>query len=532
MRQWYPELAAKREQAALIIKSEEERFLRTLDAGLDRWQEVLAANKRDGIIPGDDLFRLHDTFGFHVELVKELAGEVGVQLDVDGFERAMGEQRERSRKETFISTVAGPAHEGAAESEFVGYDKDEADTEITSFAQLPDGLYEVVVKKSPFYAEMGGQIGDTGRIVGEGFELEVVGTYSKHGVPACRAKLVRGEIAVTRVHAAVDKERRREIERAHTATHLLLAALRKTLGDYVKQEGSLVEPGRLRFDFASFEPMTKEQVHRVERMVYDQVVADRRVQALRETPLDEAKAMGALAFFGDQYGEKVTVVKVGDFSMELCGGTHLKSTGQIGVFRITSETGVAAGIRRIEALVGKAAFERITLERRMIDDLQQKLGVSEDVLVKKVESTYEKERRLESELEAIKAKQAHNAGDALAKAHAARGGVRDVVEHYSDFDVRELRLIADRVREGLRDRYAGFLTCGRIARVNYVIFVSSDLQATLPADKLAKRVSAVMGGGGGGKSDLALGGGELAKRVAGQAEFRKAIQELAGATPA
>jgi alanyl-tRNA synthetase len=531
MRQWYPEVVAKREQAAMIIKSEEERFLRTLDAGLERWQDVLAAHKRDGLIPGEDLFKLHDTFGFHVELVKELAEDAGVRLDTDGFERAMQEQRDRSRKETFISTAAGPAHEGAADTEFIGYDCDEADTEILSFARLPDGLYEVVLKQSPFYAEMGGQVGDTGRIIGEGFELEVLGTFTKQGVSTCKAKLVRGEVTTGKVFAAVDKERRREIERAHTATHLLHAALRKTLGDYVKQEGSLVEPGRLRFDFAALEPMTAEQIHTVERMVYEQVVADQQVQAMRDTPIDDARALGALAFFGEQYGEKVTVVKVADFSMELCGGTHLRSTGQIGMFRITSETGVAAGIRRIEALVGKAALERVMAERQTIDELQEKLGVSEDVLVKKVDGLTEEMKRLDAKLSGMSAQLARGAGDELAAAPEDIGGVRVVVAHFPKFESAELRLVADRVREILKERYAGLLTCGDVARVNYVVFVSPDLQKTAPAGKLAKAISAAMGGGGGGRPELALGGGELAKLDDGTSAFRNSVREMTGGRP-
>jgi alanyl-tRNA synthetase len=535
MRQWYPEVVAKREQAALIIKSEEERFLRTLDAGLERWQVVLTQHKRDGLVPGEDLFKLHDTFGFHIELVKELAEDSGVKLDTAGFERAMQGQRERSRKETFISdssnVSATVTFSLSPQTVFVGYDCDESNTEIASFAQLSDGLYEVVLKQSPFYAEMGGQVGDTGKIIGEGFELEVLHTYYKQGVPTCKAKLLRGEIAVAKVFAAVDKERRREIERAHTATHLLHAALRKTLGDYVKQEGSLVEPGRLRFDFAAFEPMTTDQICTVERQVYEQVVADRHVQALRNTPLDEARAMGALAFFGEQYGEKVTVVKVGDFSMELCGGTHLKSTGQIGMFRITSETGVAAGIRRIEALVGKAALERVMAERQVIDRLQEKLGVGEDVLVKKVESLSEEMKRLGSKLAGLSAQVARGAGEKLAAAAEEVGGIRIVVGHFSEFEAGELRLVSDRVRELLKEKYAGLLTGGDGPRIRYVVFVGPDLQSALPAGKLAKTVGPAMGGGGGGKPDLAEGGGQVEKLGAGQEAFRGAVRAAMSAPP-
>jgi alanyl-tRNA synthetase len=548
MRQWYPEVVAKREQAALIIKSEEERFLRTLAAGLERWQEVIEKHARAGIVPGEELFKLHDTFGLQIELVKELAEESGVKLDTEGFERAMQEQRERSKKGTFISTGADPAHaEGTLESEFVGYECDEADTEIVSFAPISGlghdpksaedfghvpRLYEVVLKQSPFYSEMGGQVGDRGRIVGEGFELEVVNTVQKHGVRTARAKVVRGAIAVGKVFAAVDKERRREIERAHTATHLLHAALRKTLGEYVKQEGSLVEPGRLRFDFAAFEPLTPDQIHTVERMVYEQVIADQPVEALRDTPLDEARTMGALAFFGDQYGDKVTVVRVSDFSMELCGGTHLRRTGQIGQFRITSETGVAAGIRRIQALVGRAAQEQSGKDRMTLDLLQEKLGVSEDMLVRKTEALTEDLKRLESKLSGLAAQLARADGDELAAGAEKFGEVKAVVGHFPKFETGELRLVSDRVRELLREKYAGLLTGGEGPRIRYVVFVSPDLQASMPAGKLAKVVGPAMGGGGGGKPDLAEGGGTLEQLGAGQDAFRGALRKATGTAPA
>jgi alanyl-tRNA synthetase len=541
MRQWYPEVVAKREQAALIIKSEEERFLRTLDAGLGLWDDVKEKYARDGIVPGTELFKLHDTYGLQVELVKELAADAGVKLDIAGFEQAMKGQRDRSRRETFISDSSNVSigAEFAPAVEFVGHDSDEVDTEIVTYAELsglghdPESredfshvprLYEVVLKRSPFYAEMGGQVGDTGRIIGEGFELEVLNTCYKQGVPACKAKLLRGEIAAGKVFAAVDKERRREIERAHTATHLLHAALRKTLGDYVKQEGSLVEPGRLRFDFAAFEPMALSHVLAVERLVYEQIVADRHVQALRNTPLDEARAMGALAFFGDQYGEKVTVVKVGDFSMELCGGTHLKSTGQIGLFRIVSETGVAAGIRRIEALVGKAAFECAAFERATVTELSEKLGVSDDLLVKKIDSLSEDMKRLSAKLASLSAQLARAAGEKQAAAAGEAGGIKVVVGHFSEFETGELRLVSDRVRELLKEKYAGLLTGGEGPRIRYVVFVSPDLQSSLPAGKLAKTVGPAMGGGGGGKPDLAEGGGQLDKLGAGQDAFRTALQ--------
>jgi alanyl-tRNA synthetase len=324
----------------------------------------------------------------------------------------------------------------------------------------------------------------------------------------------------------VDKERRREIERAHTATHLLHAALRKTLGDYAKQEGSLVEPGRLRFDFAAFEPMALSQVLAVERLVYAQVVADIPLERA-EKSIEEAKAAGALAFFGDAYGERVTVVRIGEFSKELCGGTHLRSTGEIGLFRIVSEVGVAAGIRRIEALVGKAAFECAASERAPITELLGQLGGTEEALTKKVASLTEEMKRLSSKLTGLSAQVARSTGEKLAAAAEEVGGTRIVVGHFSAFETGELRLVSDRVRELLKEKYAGLLTGGEGPRIRYVVFVSPDLQSVLPAGRLAKTVGPAMGGGGGGKPDLAEGGGQLDKLGAGQEAFRSAVRALA-----
>ncbi len=529
MRQWYPELVVKREQAALIIKSEEERFLRTLDAGLERWREVLAKYRRDGLIPGIELFKLHDTFGFHIELVQELAEGSGVGLDRAGFEQAMQEQRERSRRTVDAGHGIFDASAGTLESRFVGYEHDEFRTTIVSFAALPNGEYEVVLSESPFYAEMGGQVGDTGRIIGEDFELEVLDTVQQHGVRVCRSRLVRGELKTGAVLAVVDKERRREIERAHTATHLLHAALRRILGDYVKQEGSLVEPGRLRFDFTQFEPMLPDQLAAIEGLVYDQIIADIPLERT-EKSLEEAKAGGALAFFGETYGERVTVVKIGDFSQELCGGTHLRSTGQVGMFRIVSETGVAAGIRRIEALVGKAAFASAKAERATVTALVEQLGGTTDTLTKKVAGLTDQIKRLEARVRALSTQLANSTATELAGQAQKIAAVSSIVAHLPQFEGDELRLIADRLRELLPHPYAGLLTgAGDGERLRYVVFVSPELQQTLPAGKLAKVVGTAMAGGGGGRPEIAEGGGQRNKLADGQAAFRA---ELAKLTPA
>jgi len=522
MKQWYPELGTKREQAALIIKSEEERFLRTLDAGLERWNQVREQYAREGLVPGAELFRLHDTFGFHVELVKELAVEADVRLDLPGFEAAMQEQRERSRKTTFIAAGAAAA-EGPVPSEFVGYGADQADSELVRFTRGEDGSDELVLTHTPFYAESGGQVGDTGRVVGEGFEFEVRDTFLRHGVRVSRAVLKSGEPKPGPVFAAVDRERRREIERAHTATHLLHAALRRVLGDFVKQEGSLVEPGRLRFDFVAFEPMKLEQIAEVERLVYEQVMADTELR-VQEKPLAEARTMGALAFFGEQYGETVRVVEIPGFSMELCGGTHLRATGEVGTFRIVAETGVAAGIRRIEALVGRAAQQQSGKDRMILDALREKLGTAEDGLVKKVEDMAGELRRLDARVRQLSGQLAAAAAQELAATAGDVAGVKVVVGHHAHFEGAELRILADRLRELLPAPSAGLLT-GAVSqgRLRYVVFVSPDLKDKLPAGRLAKAVGTAIGGGGGGRPDIAEGGGLADLLSAGQDAFRQAL---------
>jgi len=530
MKQFYPELASKREQAGLIIKSEEERFLRTLEDGLERWEDVLGRHKADGVIPGRDLFKLHDTFGFHVELVKELASDAGVRLDFEGFEAAMQSQRERSQKKSFIDQGAAADLDAAtAKLRFVGHDKDETDTELLQFIQVEDKevegeLFEVYLKDSPFYAEAGGQVGDTGSIKGSGFELEVLDSYYKQGVRVAKARLARGGIEKGPVTATVDRERRREIERAHTATHLLHAALRKVVGDYVKQEGSLVEPGRLRFDFAAFEPLSLDQVVAVERMVYAQVIADRKLERKVDVPFEQAKKMGALAFFGEQYGDKVTVVNIPGFSTELCGGTHLRSTGEIGLFRIVSETGVAAGIRRIEALVGRAAFEEAASERATITELMDQLGGTGDALVKKVGKLLDEAKQNDSRLRQLSAQLAKSAASELADEPESVNDIKAVVGYLPMFNVDDLRLVSDGIRDKLKDSYAAFLAgAAKDRRLSYIVFVSPDLENRFPAGKLAKLVGSAMGGGGGGKPSLASGGGEIERLGAAQDAFRAAL---------
>ncbi len=534
MRQWYPELPPKREQAALIIKSEEERFLNTLEDGMQRWQAIAEKYQPVGTIPGQEAFKLHDTFGFHVELTRELAKDQGLELDLAGFEQAMQEQKERSKRSSGL--VAKRPSEGqppnfpegnwgvVPRQQFCGYAQDETETRLMAVRPLEDGGFELELENTPFYAESGGQVGDQGTITGTDFELTVENTYYAGPIRVCKARVVQG---IPRngvvVKARVNTVRRREIERAHTATHLLHAALRCVLGDYVKQEGSLVEPGRFRFDFVAFEPLTPEQLARVERMVYDRVIEDLPVEALRDLPIAEARKLGALAFFGENYGEKVNVIRIGSFSLEFCGGTHLRRTGEIGMLKVTSEVGIAAGTRRIEGLVGEQAYAEVTGYRRVLDELDATLKVEAKLLPQKVADLTQTLKNLESRVTSLSAKLANTlAGELLDQADKV-GDVKVVVGSFDFFELADLRVLADALRGRQPEKLVGLLIASAQPQIRFLVFASDDLKTRFSAGKLARETGKVLGGGGGGKPDVAEGGGKKENVAAGLEAFRKLV---------
>ena len=511
MHPYYPEIKERESQNALIIKSEEERFLKTLDQGISLLEEFFERYKTRKVLPGEEVFKLYDTYGFPLDLTKELAEERGFKIEIQGFEREMELQRERSRKrgESFdIRRV-----EIGERQRFLGYEETEIETEITGFQSVGEGIFEVTLKDTPFYAEAGGQVGDTGVIKGEDFKLSVLDTYYKQGVRICKVKIEQGEIRKGRVKALVDIERRREIERAHTATHLLHSSLRRVLGDYVRQEGSLVEPGRLRFDFTSPEPLTREELEKIERLVYQKILEDIKVEKF-ETSFKEAKRLGALAFFGEKYGERVRVVKIGNFSMELCGGTHLRRTGEIGLFRIISETGVASGIRRIEALVGEGALRKINEERRIIRGVQERIGGEEETIPQRLSEFLEEKRRMENKAERLSLRLADLLASSLIENSKESGGIRVIIEKFpqsSGLDMEDLRRIKDRIEERLGRGFLGLLFSIEGEEAKFLLFTSPDLLARFPASRLASEIGRVLEGGGGGRPDMAQGGGKRGK---------------------
>ncbi|MEO0225867.1 MAG: alanine--tRNA ligase [candidate division WOR-3 bacterium] len=500
MKEPYPEIATKENQIALIIKSEEERFLKTLDAGLAQFETIVSAKR---IIDGRDAFKLYDTYGFPFDLIVELAHERNIEIDKEGFEKAMEEQRLTSRKGARFAGQGSWNILKEGSGRFVGYDKEFCETEIIRWLKPgTDERYEIVLEETPFYAEAGGQIGETGTIQGNDFTLRVADVFYSQGIIVHECEKVNGVFRPGRVKAEVDINHRQESSRAHTATHLLQAMLRKVLGEHIRQEGSLVEPGRFRFDFLHFNPLSKAEIDEVENGVNELIRQDLKVEKLI-MPLSEAKRMGAIALFGEKYGEMVRVVKIEEVSLELCGGMHVDRTGEIGILKIQTESSAAAGIRRIEALVGGRAYKDIKIQYETVEVLRQLVG--KDV-VKGVERELLINKRLNEELRRYAQSAARfKTAELLEKAEAV-GPVKFVVLSYSEFNVEQLRMIADAVNEQTK-QVIGILFGGSNQRLNYIVFVSKNLTQQFNAVEMIKIVGRIVGGSGGGKPHLAEGGG-------------------------
>uniref|UniRef100_A0A7C3YZC1 Alanine--tRNA ligase n=1 Tax=candidate division WOR-3 bacterium TaxID=2052148 RepID=A0A7C3YZC1_UNCW3 len=494
----YPEVKESSSKASAIIKSEEERFLLTLATGMRRWEEI-KGYARNGIISGEDAFRLSDTYGLSIEIQEELAKEDGLSIDREGFERCLAEQRQKSRKEVFVSPLSTDSLKGITQ-EFFGYEKLSGETELLHYERINGDEYEIFLAQTPFYAEAGGQVGDTGWVEGTGFKLAVTDSYYKFGLYTSRAKLIQGEIKRGKVFVQVDEERRREIERAHTATHLLHRALRLVLGEEVRQEGSLVEPGRLRFDFNFPRPLTKEEIKMIEEIIYEKIIEDLPVEKFFNLPINEAKAMGAIALFSETYGERVNVIKISDFSKELCGGTHLRRTGEIGCFRIISETGVAAGIRRISALCGKRAKRAIDEEQAIIENLEKEFGPKSGILKKVsemkeiIDTSQKRNERLSALLLSFLKKEI---------LPEKIGEISLIFGDYPYLTINDLRNLSDETKN--REKTVAVFLTGEEEK-RFVIRVSSDLTPMITARELASFLGKRFMGGGGGRMDLAEGG--------------------------
>ena len=519
----YPDLREKQSYITKVIRTEEENFARTIDGGIRIYNEMLAGHKERGetVFSGADAFKLYDTFGFPIDLTAEMAAEAGMTVDEDAFKALMTEQKERAREARKALGDLGWAGvefgKDMPATEFLGYDRDTVEgAEVLAIVAEGEQVEEivsgmdamVVLDKTPFYAEMGGQVADHGVLTADGIVFTVSDVQKNKGGKFMHyGKLVKGSLSVgNTLTAAIDTERRAAIRRAHSATHLLDAALTKVLGDHVHQAGSLVEPDRLRFDFTHFEAITPDQLNQVEDMVNDAILEGMDI-ITEELPIAEAKARGAVATFGEKYGQTVRVVTMGDFSMELCGGTHLDNTAKAGPFRIKSESSVASGVRRIEATTGKDTLEEMRRSRGMLVRAAQFFKSAPETLVERLEQQAAEMKTLRQALEKFKSEASMGEAKQILASAKTVGGLHIITGTRQGVDAAALRVMGDFLRD--KDpAVVGVLASIQGEKVTFLAVCGKDAVARgIKAGDLVKSVSAVCGGKGGGKPDSAMGGG-------------------------
>jgi alanyl-tRNA synthetase len=485
-------------------------------------ESAIAALGAAKSIPGETVFKLYDTYGFPLDLTADIARERGLSIDEAGFDAAMNAQRERGRAASRFGVDLTESVKLDARTEFTGYERldgesrvvallDAAGAQVQSLAQGAHG--RVVLDHTPFYAESGGQVGDTGTLSGAAGDFEVEGTQKLREAHAHVGLVTRGRIAVGEtLKAVVDSAKRAATARNHSATHLLHAALRKVLGTHVQQKGSLVEPERLRFDFSHVAPVGPEELARIEALVNDEVLANHEA-ATRQMAYDAAVASGAVALFGEKYGDTVRVLSLGGFSTELCGGTHVRRTGDIGLFKILSEGGVAAGVRRIEAVTGTGALSFVREGEHYLAEIGRLVRGGRDESVAKVTALFERSRRLEKEIEQLKAKLASGKGTDLAASAVEVKGVTLVATRIDGLDAKALRAAVDQLKDKLGRAIIVLGSAGADGKVTLVAGVTADLVKLVPAGELVAAAAARVGGKGGGRPDFAQAGGSDASQL-------------------
>ena len=518
----YPELKQASEHVKRVLKVEELRFAETIEQGmriLDEAIENLAGNE----IPGEVIFKLYDTYGFPTDLTADIARERDLSIDHAGFEQQMDAQRSRARAASHFGGADTDQIDLEGETNFTGYEH--LDDQATVLALFHDnstteqlgpgdeGL--VVLDKTPFYAESGGQVGDSGSIKAAGGSgVFVVSDTRKQGgsIFTHLGQMTDGVLRVgDTVQAAVNEANRNDIALNHSATHLMHAALRAVLGEHVQQKGSLVQAERLRFDFSHFEPVTAEQLTAIERLVNEHIRRNHRVET-RVMALEDARESGAMALFGEKYDEQVRVLRMGDFSTELCGGTHVKAVGDIGLFKIVSESGIASGVRRIEAVTGERALEWVEQSESRLEHIAEILKGTRDNADDKVVALFEKARKLEKEVDRLKAKLAAAAGSDLTAKAVSIGDARVLAEKLEGADAKSLRDTLDQLKNKLGSAVI-VLAAVNDGKVSLVAGVTKDLTASLKAGDLVKMVAEQVGGKGGGRPDMAQAGGSDASAL-------------------
>jgi len=518
----FPQLVSSRKQIEKVLLQEEEQFAKTLDKGLRLLEQDIAALKSSEI-PGETIFTLYDTYGFPVDLTNDIARERGLTLDYDGYEKAMERQRERARAASKFGmdyNAAGLNIEGS--TEFTGYEHIDGHETIRTVivggeekaAQAGDEAV-LVLERTPFYAESGGQVGDTGLLTWSGGRFKVTDTQKEGSNHLHIGTVIEGELFPgLEVDARIDHARRERTKKNHSATHLMHAALRNVLGEHVTQKGLLVDPDKLRFDFSHFEAVTPEQLREIERQVNEQILGNTPVET-EITDMEQAQAKGAMALFGEKYGDTVRVLSMGSdaYSVELCGGTHVARTGDIGLFRITSESGISSGVRRIEAVTGFGALEWVEETEQTLREAAKLVKGSRESLVEKVQQTLDRNRQLEKDINALQAKLASSAGSDLASSAVDVAGLKVVASEMEGADRKALMETADQLKNKLGEGVV-VLASVEDGKVTLVAGVTKSATGRIKAGDLMKHLAAQVDGKGGGRPDMAQGGGNDPSKLA------------------
>jgi alanyl-tRNA synthetase len=511
----FPELVQAQARVRDVLLKEGEQFARTLETGMGLLDDAIRKLGAAKVIDGVTLFKLHDTYGFPPDLTADIARERGYTVDMAGYEAAMEEQRRRSRENSDFEMDMSGNDRIEKRTDFLGY---ESTSDVgTVVALLKNGKLvqkldsgergEVVLDRTPFYGESGGQVGDAGVLENVGARFQVHDTQKRDSAHVHRGQVEQGEIHVgDKLAAKVDEARRRAIMANHSATHLLHAALRKVLGTHVQQKGSLVAPDRLRFDFSHFAAVTPEELRRIERLVNEEIRRNSAAET-RELPYDAAVAEGAIALFGEKYEKDVRVLRMGDFSMELCGGTHVARSGDIGVFKIVSEGGVAAGVRRIEAITAEGALDYVDQTDQLVKELAGLVRGSREDVKAKVADALERIRQLEKENRSLKDKLASGQGTDLSAGARDIAGVKVLAAQVDGADAGALRNAVDQLKDKFKSAVIVLASVDATNKITLVAGVTADQIAKIKAGELVGNVAGQVGGKGGGRPDFAQAGG-------------------------
>jgi len=526
----YPELARTRTVVAQVTQGEEERFIQTLNQGMGLFKEVMAKVKAAGqpVISGGEAFRLYDTYGFPLDIAMDMARDVGLRIDEAGYQAAMADQRDRARKSWVVKEVAPYYNEASSRlglTDFVGYDGLEEEVRLIGILKggRPVGkaaageTVELVFNRTPFYGESGGQAGDQGLLEHPSALAEIHTTIKPvPGFFVHQGKVTQGEIVEGETYrAVVNPSARWGAARNHTATHILHSTLREVLGEHVKQSGSLVTSERLRFDFGHFKPLTAQEIKRIETVVNERVREDDPVET-QVMDFQEAVRAGALAFFDDKYGDRVRVVRISDFSKELCGGTHCHETGQVGMFKLVQEGSIAAGVRRIEALTGEMAYLYVRKQEDDIREVAAMLKVQPAEVVERTRRLLAQMREREKEMDRLKGRAAGSQAEDVASETRTVGGIKVLAKRLQDgLEPKDLRAFVDTLKNRLKTNYIAVVASTSSDQGNAFLIaaVSADLTGRFNAGEIAKEIAGIVGGSGGGRPDMAQAGGKNVSKL-------------------